>query len=115
MITKPVVFPNFDIVEEIKHLCVKISLLQALQDIPIYAKTIKELCGKKPERKTKNPSTVHMVGTLSDIILGKRDPIKYVEPGNLVVIVQIQGCFFPNTLVDLGEAINSLTTETCNV
>jgi hypothetical protein len=71
MIEKPVVYPNFDIVRELKNLCVKIPLLQALQDIPIYAKTIKELCGKKPKRKTKNPSTVHVVGTLSDLILGK--------------------------------------------
>jgi hypothetical protein len=115
MIEKPVVYPNFDIVGELKNLCVKIPLLQALQDIPIYAKTIKELCGKKPRRKTKNPSTVHVVGTLSDLILGKQEPVKYTDPGNPVVTVQIQGCFFPNTLVDLGEAINILTTETCNV
>jgi hypothetical protein len=32
-----------------------------------------------------------------------------------MVTVQIQGCFFPNTLVDLGATINILTTETCNV
>jgi hypothetical protein len=115
MIAKPTVYPNFDIVGELKNLCVKIPLLQALQDIHIYAKTIKELCGKKPERKTKNPSIVHVVGTLSDLILGKKELVKYIDPENPVVTVQIQGCFFPNTLVDLGEAINILTTETCNV
>jgi hypothetical protein len=115
MIAKPVVYPNFDIVGELKNLCVKIPLLQAIQDIPIYAKTIKELCGKNPGRKTKNPSTVHVVGTLSDLILGKQEPVKYADPGNPVVMVQIQGFSFPNTLVDLGAAINILTTETCNV
>jgi hypothetical protein len=115
MIEKPVVYPNFDIVGELKNLYVKIPLLQALQDIPIYAKTIKELCGKNPRRKTKNPSTVHVVGTLSDLILGKQEPVKYTDPGNPVVTVQIQGCFFPNTLVDLGATINILTIETCNV
>jgi hypothetical protein len=30
-------------------------------------------------------------------------------------MVQIQGLSFPNTLVDLGEAINILTIETCNI
>jgi hypothetical protein len=53
MIEKPAVYPNFDIIGELKNLYVKIPLLQALQDIHIYAKTIKELCGKKLINKTK--------------------------------------------------------------
>jgi hypothetical protein len=57
MIEKPVVYPNFDIVGELKNLYIKIPLLQALQNIPIYAKMIKELCGRKPVRKNKNPSS----------------------------------------------------------
>ena len=56
-----------------------------------------------------------MVGTLSNLLLGKQGPIKYEDLGNPVVTIQIQGCTFPNTLVDLGAAINILTTETCNV
>jgi hypothetical protein len=115
MIEKPVVYPNFNIIRELKNLCVKISLLRALQDIPIYAKIIKELCRKKLARETKNPSTVHVVGTLSGLVLGKQEPVMYTDPGNLVVTFKIQGCFFPNTLVDLGAAINILTIETCNV
>jgi hypothetical protein len=35
MIEKPVMYPNVDIVGELKNLSVKIRLLQALQDIPI--------------------------------------------------------------------------------
>jgi hypothetical protein len=115
MIEKPTIYPNFYIVEELKNLCVKIPLLQDLQDILIYAKTIKELCGKNPRRKTKNLSIVHVVGTFSDLILSKHEPVKYTDLGNPMVTVQIQGCFFSNTLVDLGAAINILTTETCNV
>jgi hypothetical protein len=56
-----------------------------------------------------------VVGALYDLILGKQEPVKYVEPGNPIVIVQIQGCSFPNTLVDLGVTISILTIETCNV
>ena len=37
MIEKPSIYRNFDIIEELKNLCVKIPLLQSLQDIPIYA------------------------------------------------------------------------------
>jgi hypothetical protein len=53
MIEKPVVYPNFNIVGELKNLYVNIPLLQVLQDIPIYEKTIKELCERKPVRKNK--------------------------------------------------------------
>jgi hypothetical protein len=90
MIEKSVVYPNFDVVGELKNLYIKITLLQALQDIPIYAKMIKELCGRKPVKKIKDPSsTVCMVGALSDLILGRQEPVKYVDPGNPIVTVQI--------------------------
>jgi hypothetical protein len=112
MIEKPIVYLDFDIVGELRNLYIKIPLLQ---DIPIYAKTIKELCGRKPVRKIKNSSsTVHVVGDLFDLILGRETPVKYADLGNPIVTVQIQGCSFPNTLVDLGVAINILTMETCN-
>ena len=90
MIEKPAIYHNFDIVGELNYLYIKISLLQALQDIPIYAKTIKELCGRKPIRKIKNSSSiVHIVGVLSDLILGRQEPVKYADPGNPIVTVQI--------------------------
>jgi hypothetical protein len=47
---------EFDFVAELKNICVKIPLLQALKDIPIYTKTIRDLCIKKP-RKTKKRAT----------------------------------------------------------
>jgi hypothetical protein len=115
MIEKQTVYPNFDIVGELKNIYIKIPLLQAFQDIPIYTKMIKGLCGKNLVRKIKNPSsTVCMVGSLSDLTLGRQEPVKYVDPGNPIVTVQIQGCSFPNTLVDLGATINILTMETYN-
>jgi hypothetical protein len=115
MIEKPTIYPDFEIVGELRNLYIKIPLLQALQDILIYAKTIKELCGRKPVRKIKNSSsTVHVVGSLSNLILGRGTLVKYADPGNPIVTVQIQCCSFPNTLVDLGATINILTMETCN-
>ena len=44
---KPIVSLYFYLLGELKNLCIKIPLLYAIQDIAIYAKTIKELCGKK--------------------------------------------------------------------
>ena len=40
-IPKLIAYPNVDLVGEQKILCIKIPLLQAIQDIPLYAKTIK--------------------------------------------------------------------------
>ena len=64
-------------------------------------------------RKIKTTPTVHIVGTLSDLLSGRETPVKYEDPGNPIVMVQINGCSFPNALVDLGVAINILTTTTC--
>eukprot|EP00253_Pinus_taeda_P022931 PITA_22931 len=44
---------------------------------------------------------------------GKETPIKYEDPGNPIVTVKIYGQTLPNALVDLGAAINILTTATC--
>ena len=44
---KPLVSSDFDLIGELKDICIKIPFLQDIQDIPMYVKTIKELCGKK--------------------------------------------------------------------
>jgi len=94
-------------------LYIKIPLLQAIVDIPIYAKTIKELCIKKPRRRITNNPTFQVVGTLSDPLSGREAPVKYEGLGNPIVIVQINGQTFSNALVDLGAIINILKTTTC--
>ena len=91
IIPRPLEKPNFDLLGELKNLCIKIPLLQPIQDIPIYAKTIKELCIKKPKRRTKTNPTVQIVGTLSDLLSGMETPVKYEDPGNPIVTVKING------------------------
>lgn len=100
---------------ELKNICTKIPLLQAIQDISIYARTIKELCAKKSVRKTKITPIVHVIRTLFNLLLGKETPIKYKDPGNPIVTTQINGLSFLNALVDLEASINILTTKTCEV
>ena len=50
---KPESPSEHDFLDELKNLCIKIPLLQAIKNIPIYAKTIKDLCLKKARRKKK--------------------------------------------------------------
>jgi hypothetical protein len=99
-----------DIEDELRNVCIKIPLLQAIKDIPIYAKIIRDLCIKKPGRMKKEPPLVQVVGQLSEFI--SEMPYKYNDPGNPVVTVEINGISLPNTLIDLGAAINVMPFDT---
>jgi len=109
--SKPSPQAEFDLLGELQNLFVKIPLLQAMKDVPIYAKTLREYCSKKPTKKTKDPLTIHVTGKLSDFIMGKSMLVKYGDMGNPILTVQINGVEIPNVLVDLGAAINVITTE----
>jgi hypothetical protein len=111
-IEKPTIRPEFDILNELKNICVKIPLLQAIKDIPIYSKVVKELCIKKPGRKQKDPPTIHLIGELSEYISEQPRVTKYANPGNPVVTITINKVPIGNTLIDLGEAINVMTVTT---
>ena len=104
--------PQFNLLGELRNLYVKIPLLQALQDVPIYARTVREMCTKRTQRKFRDPPTVHVIGNLSALITGKAPVTKYDDPGNPTVTVQIGQTQIPNVLVDLGAAINVITMET---
>jgi hypothetical protein len=104
--------PSFNILGELQNLHVNIPLLQVITDVPIYAKTVRDLYIKKPGRKPKYPLTVHVVGDLFELMLGKIPPIKYGDPGNPTVTVKIGQTSIPHVLVDLGETINIMPVET---
>ena len=60
-----------ELLGELKQLCVKIPLLQAIKDVPIYNKLVKEKCFKHPGRRKKYASTINVIGQLSDLMLGQ--------------------------------------------
>jgi hypothetical protein len=97
---------------ELKNICVKILLLQAIKDIPIYSKVVKELCIKKLGRKKKDPPIVHLIGYLSEYISEQPKLAKYGNHGNPVVTITINEVSIGNTLIDLGETINVMTATT---
>ena len=67
---------------------------------------------KKLGRKKKDPTTVHVVGQLADILLEKLITPKYSDPRSPIVNVSINGQFVKNALIDLGAAINVMTKDT---
>lgn len=86
-------------------------MFQAIKDIPIYGKSIKEACLKKLGRKKKDPQIVHVMGQLADIMLGKFTIPKYIDPGSHVVKVAINGTQIKNALIDLRVTINVMTKD----
>ena len=112
MIAKIEPQPKFNFIGELKNLYVKISLLQAIQDIPIYAKDIRDVCVKKPGMKPKDPPTMYVMGRLSKLLQGKTPLVKYGDPSNPIVTVHIDLVSISNTLVDLGATINIMNSET---
>jgi len=102
----------FNILGELQNLYVKIPLLQALRDVPIYARTVRDVCIKKPGRKAKDPLTVRVMGKLTALMTEKDPPVKYGDPGHPTVTVQVRKTFVSKVLVDLGAAINIMTLET---
>jgi hypothetical protein len=103
---------SFNLLGELQNLYFKIPLLQALRDVPIYARTTRDICVKKPTRKIKDPLTIHVMGDLSTLMSGKVLPIKYGDTDHPIVSMQIGKTIIPRVLVDLGAAINIMTLET---
>jgi len=52
-VEKHILLDDYDMLDELKNVCIKIPLLQATKEIPIFAKTIRELSIKRPGRKRK--------------------------------------------------------------
>ena len=62
VIEKPVVHPEYNILNELKKICIRIPLLKAIKYIPIYSKVIEEIYIKHPRKKQKDPLTIHVIG-----------------------------------------------------
>jgi hypothetical protein len=98
---------EFDLLGELQNLFVKIPLLQAMKDVPIYGKTLREYFSKKYAKKSKDPLTIHVMGKLSYFMTGKSMPKKYGDPRDPILTIQINGVQILNVLV-LSPNIGSL-------
>ena len=95
--------PQFDFENELRNVCIQIPLLQAIKDVPIYSKMIKELCLKKIGRKQKYPLAIHVVGQLSDYISDHPPLPKFANLGNPILTISIYNVSIGNSLIDLGS------------
>jgi len=111
-IRNPATQREFDFPREINNACFLIPLFQSIKNIPIFSKTLRKLFLRKLGWKTKDPQIVHVIGKLADLMLEGVSKTKYSNRGSPIVNVQINKTTIPNTLIDLGDALNVITRET---
>ncbi|CAL2257843.1 unnamed protein product [Prunus armeniaca] len=92
-----------DILETFQKVQVNIPLLDAIQQIPSYAKFLKDLCTNK--RKFKEHETVALSEEVSAVLLRKL-PLKLKDPGSFTAPCLIGNQRFEHALLDLGASIN---------
>jgi len=82
-----------------------VPLLDAIQQVPAYAKFLKDICTKK--RKTNMPKKMFLATNISDILSG---PIlvKYKDPECPTISYTIRQTKIIRALLDLGASINLL-------
>ncbi|XP_022024088.1 uncharacterized protein LOC110924382 [Helianthus annuus] len=93
------------IMETFRKVEVNIPLLDAIKQVPRYAKFLKELCTSK--KKLKGNETIKVSENIS-AVLQKRLPPKCKDPGVFTVPCKLGNITVPRAMLDLGASINVL-------
>jgi hypothetical protein len=94
-----------DILEVFKQVRINIPFLDAIQQIPSYAKFLKDLVTVK--RKTNIPKKAFMTEQVSANLQCKL-PLKYKDPGCPTITCMIRVSQIERALLDLGASVNLL-------
>ncbi|CAN6711694.1 unnamed protein product [Malus baccata var. baccata] len=92
-----------DILETFRKVQVNIPLLDAIKQVPRYAKFLKELCTTRKRMSTKE---VVKVGENVSAILQRKLPPKCKDPGSFTIPFVIGNTRFESAMLDLGASIN---------
>ncbi|CAN6703697.1 unnamed protein product [Malus baccata var. baccata] len=92
-----------DILETLRKVQVNIPLLDAIKQVPRYAKFLKELCTTRKRISTKE---VVKVGENVFAILQRKLPPKCKDPGSFTILCVIGNTRFKSAMLDLGASIN---------
>ncbi|KAM1052768.1 hypothetical protein ACFX2J_000354 [Malus domestica] len=92
-----------DILETFRKVQVNIPLLDAIKQVPRYAKFLKELC---TTRKRISSKEVVKVSENVSAVLQRKLPTKCKDPGNFTIPCVIGNTRFESAMLDLGASIN---------
>ncbi|KAI3803239.1 hypothetical protein L1987_31388 [Smallanthus sonchifolius] len=94
-----------EIWEVFKQVKINIPLIDAIKQIPAYAKYMKEMCTQK--RHNKVPKKIDLTGQVSAVLSGEIPP-KMEDPGTPVISVQVGDFEINRALLDLGASVSIL-------
>ncbi|CAN6573211.1 unnamed protein product [Malus baccata var. baccata] len=92
-----------DVLETFRKMHVNIPLLDAIKQIPKYAKCLKKLCTTK--KSVRDKEVVHVSKNVS-VILQRKLPPKCKYPGSFTIPCVIGNTRFKSAMLDLGASIN---------
>ncbi|CAN6718945.1 unnamed protein product [Malus baccata var. baccata] len=92
-----------DILETFRKVQVNIPLLDAIKQVPRYAKFLKELCTTR--RRISNKEVVQVSENVSAVLQRKLPP-KCKDPGSFTIPCVIGNTKFEHAMLDLGSSIN---------
>ncbi|CAN6712736.1 unnamed protein product [Malus baccata var. baccata] len=92
-----------DVLETFRKVQVNIPLLDAIKQIPKYAKCLKKLCTTK--KRAREKEVVHVSENVSAILQRKLPP-KCKDPGSFTIPCVIGNTRFKSAMLDLGASIN---------
>ncbi|CAN6723355.1 unnamed protein product [Malus baccata var. baccata] len=92
-----------DILETFRKVQVNIPLLDAIKQVPRYAKFLKELCTTK--KRISNKEVVQVSENVSAVLQRKLPP-KCKDPGSFTIPCVIGNTKFEHAMLDLGASIN---------
>ncbi|CAN6570905.1 unnamed protein product [Malus baccata var. baccata] len=92
-----------DVLETFRKVHVNIPLLDAIKQIPKYAKCLKKLCTTK--KRAREKEVVHVSENVS-AILQRQLPPKCKDPGSFTIPCVIGNTRFKSAMLDLGASIN---------
>lgn len=96
---------NAEILDLFKQVKINIPLLDAIKQVPSYAKFLKDLCTVKRKHNVKK--TAFLAAHVSSVLQNKIPP-KYKDPGSPTLSCVIGEHFIDRALLDLGASVNLL-------
>ncbi|XP_058219706.1 uncharacterized protein LOC131330222 [Rhododendron vialii] len=96
-----------DMMDVFKQVKINLPLLEAISQVPAYAKFLKDLCTQKRKSKTHEPKEVRLTEQVSSI-LTRNTPIKQKDPGVPIISCVIGDHVIDKALLDLGASVNLL-------
>ena len=99
------------ILEVLRQVKVNIPLLDLINQVPAYAKFLKDLCTIKKGLSIEKKAflTEHV-----SAIIQSKYPVKYKDPGSPIIPVNIGGNCIDKSLLDLGASVNLMPYSVYN-